>query len=384
MVSSQCTAFAVLLVLGLISVCHGAPVNPEPHIPEVKEGTDPMDDNFLQLEYKKYLEEVVQVLEADDGFKAELDKMGDDGQKDLANGQIAHYLQFANKNTRTKLDEIKRIEVRRLRDLHKKLMRETAEDIRAGKRHPQDLPKVDTDHVDHSNPHSFEIDDLKKLIKKTTDDLANLDKKRKDEFKRYEMNKEHEYRQELKHAKDKEEEERLRKEHEESQKRHKEHPKMNHPGNKEQLEEVWNEEDDMKNTEFDPKAFFMLHDIDGDGFLNVPEIEALFQTELDKVYNSSNPDDDMVERDEEMNRMREHVFGEIDADMDGLVSFDEFISSTKMEDFEKEDDWEQGLDDGDAYDVKEFDEFERALEEEEARFQEKHPTPGDAPHAGQQ
>jgi len=117
--------------------------------------------------------------------------------------------------------------------------------------------------------------------------------------------------------------------------------------------------------------------------LNVPEIEALFQTELDKVYNSSNPDDDMVERDEEMNRMREHVFGEIDADMDGLVSFDEFISSTKMEDFEKEDDWE-GLDDGDAYDVKEFDEFERALEEEEARFQEKHPTPGDAPHAGQQ
>lgn len=48
----------------------------------------------------------------------------------------------------------------------------------------------------------------------------------------------------------------------------------------------------------------------------------------------------MVERDEEMNRMREHVFGEIDADMDGLVSFDEFISSTKMEDFEKEDDWE--------------------------------------------
>ena len=41
-------------------------------------------DNFLQLEYKKYLEEVVQVLEADPDFKQELDKMGEDAQKDLA------------------------------------------------------------------------------------------------------------------------------------------------------------------------------------------------------------------------------------------------------------------------------------------------------------
>ena len=50
----------------------------------------------------------------------------------------------------------------------------------------------------------------------------------------------------------------------------------------------------------------------------------------------------MVERDEEMNRMREHVFGEIDKDMDGLVSFDEFIAATKLEDFNKEEEWEVG------------------------------------------
>ena len=42
----------------------------------------------------------------------------------LQTGQIAHYLQFANQNTRTKLDELKRLEVRRLRDLHKKLRQE--------------------------------------------------------------------------------------------------------------------------------------------------------------------------------------------------------------------------------------------------------------------
>ena len=31
-----------------------------------------------------------------------------------------------------------------------------------------DLPKVETDHVDHGNPHTFEIEDLKKLIKKVS------------------------------------------------------------------------------------------------------------------------------------------------------------------------------------------------------------------------
>jgi len=36
------------------------------------------------LEYKKYLEEVVQLLESDEGFKAELDKMNAEGKDDLA------------------------------------------------------------------------------------------------------------------------------------------------------------------------------------------------------------------------------------------------------------------------------------------------------------
>lgn len=42
------------------------------------------------------------------------------------------------------------------------------------------------------------------------------------------MNKEHEYREKLKHA-NAEEAERLKKEHEENLKKHKEHPKVNHP-----------------------------------------------------------------------------------------------------------------------------------------------------------
>ncbi|CAH2227863.1 jg22350, partial [Pararge aegeria aegeria] len=39
------------------------------------------------------------------------------------------------------------------------------------------------EHLDHHNPHTFEIDDLKKLILKTTADLEVADKKRRENFK---------------------------------------------------------------------------------------------------------------------------------------------------------------------------------------------------------
>lgn len=39
------------------------------------------------------------------------------------------------------------------------------------------------EHLDHGNPHTFEIEDLKRLIKKTTADLQAADKKREQEFK---------------------------------------------------------------------------------------------------------------------------------------------------------------------------------------------------------
>lgn len=38
-------------------------------------------------------------------------------------------------------------------------------------------------HVDHENVHTFEIEDLKKLILKTSEDLNAADKARREEFK---------------------------------------------------------------------------------------------------------------------------------------------------------------------------------------------------------
>ena len=62
--------------------------------------------------------------------------------------------------------------------------------------------------------------------------------------------------------------------------------------------------------------------------------------QLDKVYDEDATEDDMMERYEEMSRMREHVYGEVDVDKDGLISLDEFINMSKDENFDEKEDWD--------------------------------------------
>jgi len=65
--------------------------------------------------------------------------------------------------------------------------------------------------------------------------------------------------------------------------------------------------------------------------------------QLDKAYDPDAPEDDMVERYEEMNRMREHVMNEIDKDHDRLISLQEFLDSTKQTDFKKDEGWDVSI-----------------------------------------
>ena len=58
------------------------------------------------------------------------------------------------------------------------------------------------------------------------------------------------------------------------------------------------------------------------------------------MYDPKNPEDDLIERYEEMNRMREHVFKEVDTNGDKLISLEEFLKSTQNEDFEKDEGWD--------------------------------------------
>ncbi|KYN26939.1 PREDICTED: nucleobindin-2 isoform X2 [Trachymyrmex cornetzi] len=313
--------------------------------------SDDLENPEHHMEYHRYLKEVIQALETDVEFRAKLENAK---EEDIRTGKIAHELQFVDHKVRTKLDELKREELERLRHLATK---------EYNRRNDLDIEHLKiAEHLDHSNAHTFEIDDLKKLIAKTTKDLAEADKRRRQQFKEYEMQKKFEEEQKMKGMKE-EEKKKYEEELEAMKKKHKDHKPLHHPGSKQQLEEVWEKQDHMEDQEFDPKTFFHLHDLDGNGYWDQDEVKALFLKELDKLYTEGAPEDDIYERREEMERMREHVFNEADFDRDGVISYQEFLVQTMKPDFQQDEGW-QGLDEQQVYSQQEYEAFQKHRQEE--------------------
>ncbi|XP_071548084.1 nucleobindin-2 isoform X1 [Panulirus ornatus] len=345
----------ILAVVLLGTLTQALPVKEKKEEKEEEEhkgdGEQGSEDWELNLEYGRYLKEVVQALESDPSFRKKLETAEVD---DIKSGKIARELHFVDHNVRTKLDELKRRELERLRHLaikeHEKL---TGVD--------RNLLKIPV-HIDHRNPTRFEVEDLKRLIIKTTEDLEKVDEQRRTEFKKYEMEKEFERQMELAKM-DEEHRKQAEAKHNEEVEKHSKHTKLHHPGSKPQLEEVWEEQDHMKPEDFNPKTFFHLHDLDGNGYWDEMEVKALFKKELDKMYDPNAPEDDINERYEEMERMREHVFKESDTDKDNLISYKEFVDQTRRAEFEQDKGW-QGLDEQEIYSQQEYEEFERQRQEE--------------------
>ena len=136
---------------------------------------------------------------------------------------------------------------------------------------------------------------------------------------------------------------------------------------------MWSTFDHLKSETFSPKTFFLLHgipvvfftggfgeileisenlttflDINGDGYIDAFELEAIFQPELDKIWDPNNPEDDMNEMEEvlptrvkffnnfqERANMREHVMNEVDTNKDTAISLAEFTAYTQTTEFEK-------------------------------------------------
>uniref|UniRef100_A0A7G3AU08 Putative nucleobindin 2 n=1 Tax=Lutzomyia longipalpis TaxID=7200 RepID=A0A7G3AU08_LUTLO len=327
----------------------------KPHYVEEYDPNDPRASIENVLEYNNYLKEVVNALESDSEFREKLNKLD---EVDIRTGKIAQELEYVNHNVRTKLDEIKRTELERLRKLAIKQF-EMSNDI---DREHLKIPE----HLDHSNQHTFEVEDLKKLIHKASNDLAEADRLRREEFKRYEMQKEFEKQEKLR-GMDEEHRKKFEEEEKKMREKHNKHEPVHHPGGKAQLEEVWEKQDHMTGQEFDPKSFFMMHDLDGNGFWDEMEVKALFVKELDKVYQQGVPEDDMKERAEEMERMREHVFREADTNRDSLISYEEFLEQTRREEFKRDDGWDT-VDNQPQYTHEEYLEFERKRQEEIQRL----------------
>lgn len=168
-------ALAVLTLLVALQGCYAPPVTQNK---EEEKNDQPADGLEDYMEYHRYLREVVNALESDPDFRTKLEKATED---EIKSGKIASQLEFVSHNVRTRLDEIKRTELHRLR--------KGMDRIRQIEQN-NDLTDPIHHHLDQTNPHTFEIEDLKKLIAKTTEDLAEADKKRREEFKQYEMQKE--------------------------------------------------------------------------------------------------------------------------------------------------------------------------------------------------
>lgn len=115
------------------------------------------------------------------------------------------------------------------------------------------------------------------------------------------------------------------------------------------------------------QLFFSFTDVDGNNVWDETEVKALFTKELDKLYQEGHPEDDLRERAEEMERMREHVFKEADTNKDHLISFEEFIEQTKREEFNKDPEWDT-VDNQPQFTHEEYLEFERRRQEEIQRL----------------
>ncbi|XP_077387798.1 nucleobindin-1 isoform X2 [Festucalex cinctus] len=323
---------------------------------EVKDGEqeESMDTG---LYYDRYLREVIEVLETDPHFR---EKLQTANTEDIKNGRLSKELDLVSHNVRTRLDELKRQEVSRLRMLLKaKLDSTNTQSLQMD--HTALLKQFE--HLDPHNQNAFEAKDLELLISTATKDLENYDAERHEEFKRYEMLKEHERREYLKGL-DQEKREKEEQRMQELKDKHRQHPKVNAPGSVAQLREVWEETDRLDPKEFNPKTFFKLHDTNEDGVLDEQELEALFTKELEKVYDPKNEEDDMMEMEEERLRMREHVMKNVDTNKDRLVSLDEFLMSTEKKDFNSPKEWET-LDAKPAYTEEELQRFEAELRDKE-------------------
>ncbi|CAF0881309.1 unnamed protein product [Adineta ricciae] len=332
---------------------------------------DESDEVLNNLEYGRYLKEVVEILENDPEFKRKIENASID---DIKSGNIAQHLSLVQHNVRTKLDEAKQREMIRLRELVAKKIRNLSEKERLelARAHP-DAPHVKQfipQHIDHQNVDGFNEKDLERLIQHASKDLDQLDRERERQFKEYEMQKEYERRHKLAQMT---EEERKKAEalHEKAAEDKKHHPKVNHPGSVDQMEEVWENVDHLEANQFNPKAFFKLHDINGDGFLDEAEIEALMLKEAEKIH-ENNPEADPIEKQEEMDRMREHVMKEFDRDNDRMLSFNEFELGINGTGAKNDQGW-QSIEDSTIYSEQEFNKFSENLDHA--------PTPS-APHQG--
>jgi len=265
---------------------------------------------------------------------------------DIKNGIVERTLSRIHPDIRTKLDEVKRSII---------------------SEYKQKLKKAKLDDNIPKDLYKFSDDDLKHLLKERQERLKSMDETRRKQFHKYELEKElkhkmmlramNEYDRKVQEALDAENVDKMK----ENQK------KLHHPGNKKAMEEAWMA-DGFDKESFNPKTFFKLHDLNGDNEWDPFELEAVFEKEVEALFEGLN-DIDEREKSEEVSRMREHVVKHLDTNEDGMVGLEEFLAFAKGKEFDHEDPWDTVF--METIPDSEVDDFESKLDAEEKAHLEK-------------
>lgn len=348
-----------------------APPPPTPAPAAIDEDVEPassVDDMDTGLQYDRYLKNILKILESDSELKNKLETAE---LEDIRNGKISNEIQGLPADLRRKLNEEKQAELTRLRK-----MTAAAAAINKGEKiRPSAYLKSIAEHLDHKSSHTFGPDDLTQLIQAATKDLNMFDEERHEEYKKHEMQKELRRKEKMKKL-DEQQREKAEEDHRKRMEELAQQQKINHPGSKAQLEEVWNEEDELADMDFNPKTFFKLHDLNGDGVMDAGELEALFEKDLGKIYDPNDPNYDPFQFEEEKRQMREHVMKEVDKNGDGLISLNEFLTYSESEEFDDPDldsyqTIDQKLYEHSVYTKDELDRYKSEIASQEAAIKEK-------------
>lgn len=133
----------VVTLLVFLTCCYAPPVK--------KEKQEPKED---LPEYARYLRQVVEILEKDEDYVQKLMNASDD---DLRSGKVADGIDFVRHDVRTKLDELKRQEIERQRQIRRQM-----NDHQTGLKEREHWNPV----FDDDNPDFFTPEDFKKLLDK--------------------------------------------------------------------------------------------------------------------------------------------------------------------------------------------------------------------------
>ena len=175
---------------------------------------------------------------------------------------------------------------------------------------------------------------------------------REKDFKAYEMEKRFLEEQRLRHMKTEKRIEEL--ERRNMEKAAKEAVHIKQPLSENAAKEVWTEEEKLPENEFNPKTFFALNDLDGNGFLDLEEIRIILKMEYQNANKDNNNTEDLREQQEQIQRMEDFVIKEIDKNGDLMIDFEEYTKSLQNKQGKEEWTTEQT-----ELDEEEFKEFEK-------------------------